>query len=41
MAKEKGTGCAYGCPLCRLYEARDAVQDGIKACVSPRRSART
>jgi hypothetical protein len=33
MAEEKRTGCAYGCPLCRLYEARDACQDGLKECV--------
>jgi hypothetical protein len=33
MAKEKAAGCAYGCPLCRLYEASGAVQDAINECV--------
>jgi hypothetical protein len=33
MAKEKVIRCPYGCPLCRLYEARDVFQDGIRECV--------
>lgn len=35
MAKESTTkrGCPYPCPMCSLYEAQEAVQEGIKQCV--------
>ena len=40
MAKEKrGDRCPYGCPLCSLYQARDAFQEGIEDCVPVEASA--
>ncbi len=33
MAKEAKAGCPHGCPLCALYEAQGAVQEGMKAWV--------
>jgi len=33
MAKQASSRCPYGCPLCSLYQARDAFQEGIKECV--------
>ena len=36
MPKESTTTkqvCPHGCPLCALYEAQEAVQEGITRCV--------
>ncbi len=35
MAKEPKQRCPYGCPLCTLYEAQEAFQEGIRECVPP------
>ncbi len=32
MAEAK-QGCTYRCPLCALYEAQEAFQEGIRECV--------
>ena len=39
MAKEPKQTCSYRCPLCSLYEAREALQEGISECVPPEVSA--
>lgn len=33
MAKQASVRCPYGCPLCSLYQAGDAFQEGITKCV--------
>jgi hypothetical protein len=35
MAKQPKQTCPYGCPLCALYEAQQAFQEGIRECVPP------
>ena len=35
MAKEARQTCPHRCPMCALYEAQEAFQEGIKECVPP------
>ncbi len=39
MAKEESRSCPHRCPLCALYEAQGALQEGIKDCLPPGVSA--
>ncbi len=33
MAREAKARCPHGCPLCALYEAQGAFQEGLMECV--------
>jgi len=33
MARDAKARCPHGCPLCALYEARGAFQEGMMECV--------
>lgn len=35
MAKEPKQACPYPCPVCALYQAQEAFQEGIRECVPP------